>query len=147
MWVSAIDIRRKILPKRILWPTSAAVLALYTAASIAEGEPAKIGQILLAAGSCGALFAALYCFCPEGMGFGDVRLIVLNSLAVGWFGVSAAWVAVAAGFVFAFPLVLWFMFRHGAKKGLAIQSPFGPFLVAGAGAVILAEAAGATSFP
>ena len=147
VWVSVIDIRERILPKRILWPTGGIVLVLYVAAAIAEGEPVRILQALLAGGSCGAIFAIIYYIYPEGMGFGDVRLVTVNGLAVGWFGISAAWVGIAAGFLLAFPLSVWFLLRHGVKKGLATQSPFGPFLVAGSGLVALTEAIGVTALP
>ena len=147
VWVSVIDIRERILPKRILWPTAATVLVLYAAAVIAESEPLRILQVLLAAGSCGAIFAIIYYIYPEGMGFGDVRLVTVNGLAVGWFGISAAWVGIAAGFLLAFPLSVWFLLRHGVKKGLATQSPFGPFLVAGSGLIAFTEVVGATALP
>ena len=147
VWVSVIDIRERILPKRILWPTGGVVLMLYVAAAIVEGEPMRILQAVLAGGSCGAIFAIIYYIYPEGMGFGDVRLVTVNGLAVGWFGISAAWVGIAAGFLLAFPLSVWFLLRYGVRKGLATQSPFGPFLVAGSGLVALAEAAGTTALP
>ena len=147
VWVSVIDIRERILPKRIHWPAGGVVLALYAAAAAVEGEPLRILQAVLAGGSCGAIFAIIYYIYPEGMGFGDVRLVTVNGLTVGWFGISAAWVGIAAGFLLAFPLSVWFLLRHGVRKGLATQSPFGPFLVAGSGLVSLAEATGVTALP
>lgn len=147
VWVSVIDIRERILPKRILWPAGGIVLVLYAAAAAVEGEPLRILQAVLAGGSCGAIFAIIYYIYPEGMGFGDVRLVTVNGLAAGWFGISAAWVGIAAGFLLAFPLSVWFLLRHGVRKGLATQSPFGPFLVAGSGLVALAEATGVTALP
>ena len=147
VWVSVIDIRKRILPKRILWPTAGIVAALYLVASVVESEPLRMLQVVLAGGSCGAIFAIIYYIYPEGMGFGDVRLVTVNGLAVGWFGISAAWVGIAAGFLLAFPLSVWFLLRYGVKKGMATQSPFGPFLVVGSGLVALAEATGVTAFP
>ena len=147
VWVSVIDIRERILPKRILWPTAFIVLVLYATAAAVEGEPLRILQTVLAGGSCGAIFAIIYYIYPEGMGFGDVRLVTVNGLAVGWFGISAAWAGIAAGFLLAFPLSVWFLLRHGVKKGMATQSPFGPFLVAGSGLTALAEATGTTVLP
>jgi len=147
VWVSVIDLQTKILPKKIIWPTGGFVLAFFIVAAIVESEPSRILASVLAGASCGAVFFIIYYIYPEGMGFGDVRLVALNGLAVGWFGISAAWVSLALGFVLAFPLSVWFLIRHGVRKGLKVESPFGPFLVAGAGLAALLEALGITDLP
>ena len=147
VWVSVIDLRTKLLPKRIIWPTGAAVLALYVAAGIAEAEPSRILATVLGGASCGAIFFIIYYIYPEGMGFGDVRLVTINGVAVGWFGISAAWISLVLGFFLAFPLSAWFIIRHGARKGMKIESPFGPFLVGGAALAILLEVVGISDFP
>ena len=85
MWVSGDrTFRTKLLPKRIIWPTGAAVLALYVVAGIVEAEPSRILAARRWAGaSCGAIFFIIYYLYPEGMGFGDVRLVTINGVAVG----------------------------------------------------------------
>ena len=147
VWVAVIDFRTKLLPKKIIWPTGLAVLGLYVVAAIVETEPSRILAAVLAGASCGAIFSIIYYLYPEGMGFGDVRLVTMNGLAVGWFGISAAWVSLVLGFVLAFPLSVWFLIRHGVSKGLKVESPFGPFLVAGAGLAMVLEALGVTDLP
>ncbi len=147
IWVSVIDLRTKLLPKKIIWPTGAAVLVLHAAAALTEGEPVRILSVALAGASCGAIFFIIYYIYPQGMGFGDVRLVTINGLAVGWFGIGAAWLGLVLGFVLAFPLSVWFLLRHGVREGLRVESPFGPFLVAGAGLAALLEATGATNLP
>lgn len=101
-------------------------VGVFIVAAIVESEPSRILASVLAGASCGAVFFIIYYIYPEGMGFGDVRLVALNGLAVGWFGISAAWVSLALGFVLAFPLSVWFLIRHGVRKGLKVESPFGP---------------------
>ena len=147
VWVSVIDFRTKLLPKRIIWPTGAAALALYVVAGIVEAEPSRILAAALGGASCGAIFFIIYYVYPEGMGFGDVRLVTINGVAVGWFGISAAWISLVLGFLLAFPLSAWFIIRHGVRRGMKVESPFGPFLVGGAALAILLEAAGISNFP
>jgi len=148
VWVSVIDLKETRLPTRIIWSTAGVVLALYIVASIVESEPSRILEFLLAGGSCGAIFYIIhyiiYIIRSEWLDLwlGDVRLVTLNGLTVGWFGISAAWVGMALGFVVAFPLSVWFLIRHGVREGLKTQSPFGPFLVAGAGLSALLEVLG-----
>jgi len=147
VWVSVINLQTKILPKQIIWLTGGVVLVLFTVAAILEGEPSRILEFLLAGASCSAIFYIIYTIYPEGIGFGGVRLVTLNSLTVGWFGISAAWVSLALGVVLAFFLSVWLLIRHGVGKGSKIESPSGPILVAGAGVAALLEASGITDLP
>lgn len=140
-----IDIRHKILPTKILRPTGLIAFALVVAAALVEGDPIQILYSFLSAASCWAIFYFIYWFNPKQMGYGDVRLVTVNGVVVGWYGISAAWLSLALAFFLAFPLTVWFLLRHGIRKGMTVESPFGPFLVAAAGLVSLSEAVGLTS--
>ena len=58
---------------------------------MAAGEPARFGWAAAGATSVGVLLELAYRLRPDRMGFGDVRLIIVNSLLAGWWGLEWAW--------------------------------------------------------
>lgn len=137
VWLAVTDWRTGLLPTRVIWPAAGAVWVLYAAAALLEGEPAGLIGAALGAAACGAALGAVHLAHPPSMGFGDVRLSVLNGLLCGWWGWQAALVGLMAGFVAAMPEAVVVLVR----QGLRASRPLGPYLVAGAGAVALWSAA------
>ncbi len=135
--LAVTDYRTRLLPTRVIWPAAGAVWVLYAAASLIEGEPAGLIGAALGAAVCGAVLAAIHFVHPPSMGFGDVRLSVLNGLLCGWWGWQAALLGLMAGFVLALPEAVVVL----ARQGLRATRPLGPYLVAGAAAVVLWSAA------
>lgn len=133
VWLAVTDLRTGLLPTRVIWPTAGAVWALYAAASLIEAEPAGLIGAALGAAICGAILAAVHFAHPPSMGFGDVRLSVLNGLLCGWWGWQAALVGLLAGFALAVPDALIVIIRHGMRA----TRPLGPYLVAGAAAAVV----------
>jgi leader peptidase (prepilin peptidase)/N-methyltransferase len=117
--VSATDIRKRIIPNRIVLPAAALVLVGMTAV---EPSPQwAIGAL----GASAFLFVALLAY-PSGMGMGDVKLALLLGAATGWY----APVALMVGMVSALVPSAVLLARHGAAaRKMAI--PFGPFLALG----------------
>ena len=101
---------------------------LYVAASLLEAEPGRLIGAVLGAGACGGIMAAVHFVHPPSLGFGDVRLSVLNGLLCGWWGWEVALLGLVAGFVFALPEALVVLVRHGTGT----SRPLGPYLLAGA---------------
>ena len=130
--LAVTDHRTGLLPTRMIWPAAGAVWALYAAASLIEGEPAGLIGAALGAGLCGALLAAVHFVHPPSMGFGDVRLSVLNGLLCGWWGWQVALLAFTAGFVLALPEALVVL----ARQGMRASRPLGPYLLAGTAAAV-----------
>ncbi len=130
MWLAVTDLRTGLLPTRLIWPTAGVVWVLYAAASLIEAEPAGLIGAALGAAVCGAILAAVHFAHPPSMGFGDVRLSVLNGLLCGWWGWQFALAGLTAGFVLALPEALIVIVRHGMRA----SRPLGPYLIAGAAA-------------
>lgn len=126
-WLSVIDWRTRLLPTRVIWAAAGAVWVLYSAASLIESDPAGLVGAVVGGLGCGAALAAVHFAHPPSLGFGDVRLGVLNGLMLGWWGWQAAVAGLAAGFVLALPQAVWTLIREGARTG----KPLGPYLVAG----------------
>lgn len=130
--LAVTDLRTGLLPTRVIWPTAGVVWAFYTAASLSEAEPAGVIGAALGAAVCGGILAAVHFAHPPSMGFGDVRLSVLNGLLCGWWGWQLALVGLMAGFALALPEALIVILRHGMRA----SRPLGPYLLAGSAAAV-----------
>lgn len=132
-----IDCRTGLLPTRTIWPTAGVVAVLLCAASLVEGDPAGLAHAAVGAAICGAILAAIHFIHPPSMGFGDVRLSVLNGLLCGWWGWQVALVGLVGGFVLAFPEAVVVLARHGLRT----SRPLGPYLLGGTAAAVAWAAA------
>ncbi len=128
--LAVTDLRTGRLPTRLIWPTAGTVWLLYAVASLVEAEPGGLIGAAVGAAVCGAIMAAVHFIHPPGMGFGDVRLSVLNGLLCGWWGWDVALWGLAAGFALAVPEALVVLVRQGRSA----SRPLGPYLLAGTAA-------------
>ena len=82
-----IDLLHHLLPVRILYP----VLVLDASLIVADSIAHRNGHGLLVAAAAAAgwftLFFVLNYARPDALGFGDVRLVALVGLCLGWLGV------------------------------------------------------------
>ena len=119
VWLSVVDIRRRIVPNRIVLPAAAAMLAARTIA-----HPSVV-WFAAGAGAALVLLAAAVAN-PAGMGMGDVKLALLLGFAVG----RAVPVAIVVALVALLVPGLAILARHG-RGARAIGIPFAPFLAVG----------------
>ncbi|MGH3000477.1 MAG: prepilin peptidase, partial [Gaiellaceae bacterium] len=124
--VSVVDVRRRIIPNRIILPAAAIVLAARTII-----HPSVV-WIVAGAGAAAFLLAAALVR-PGGMGMGDVKLALLLGVAVGRTVPLALAVALVAAAVPSVALLV----RHGAR-GRTMGIPFAPFLALGGVVALLA---------
>jgi leader peptidase (prepilin peptidase) / N-methyltransferase len=118
--LSAIDLRHRIVPNRIVLPAALVVLLAQTAL-----EPSP-EWALAALGASGFLLVAALAY-PAGMGMGDVKLALLLGAMLGRTVPVALMVGMFAALV---PSVV-LLARHGsAARKMGI--PFAPFLAFGA---------------
>jgi leader peptidase (prepilin peptidase) / N-methyltransferase len=117
--ISAVDIAHRIVPDRIVLPSTAIVLVAQTIR-----EP-SVEWILAAFGAALFLFLAVLVY-PAGMGMGDVKLALLMGAALG----KLVSVALMVGMVSALVPGVYLLARHGrAARKMGI--PFAPFLALG----------------
>jgi leader peptidase (prepilin peptidase)/N-methyltransferase len=119
--LAAIDIRRRILPDRIVLPATAVTLVAQAALA-----PGRTPEYLLA-----ALGALLFLFIPAllrpgALGLGDVKLALLLGAALGRDVVPALTVGLLAAGGFAALLLL-----VQGRVALKSTMPLGPFLALG----------------
>ena len=117
--ISAVDLEHRIVPDRIVLPSTLVVL---TAQTIRDPSP----EWFIAA-FCAALFLFLAVLAyPAGMGMGDVKLALLMGAALG----KLVAVAMMIGMLAALVPGIYLMARHGqAARKMGI--PFAPFLAIG----------------
>ena len=117
--ISAVDLKHRIVPDRIVLPATVVVLVAQTLR-----EP-SLEWLLCALGASLFLFLAVLAY-PAGMGMGDVKLALLMGAALGKYVA----VALMLGMIVALVPGLYLLARHGqAARKMAI--PFAPFLALG----------------
>jgi leader peptidase (prepilin peptidase)/N-methyltransferase len=118
--ISAIDLRHRIVPNRIVLPATAVALPVQT---LLHPSPE---WALAALGASLFLFLAVLAY-PAGMGMGDVKLALFMGAVLG----KAVAVALMLGMIAALVPGIYLLVRHGSKaRKMAI--PFAPFLAFGA---------------
>jgi leader peptidase (prepilin peptidase) / N-methyltransferase len=117
--ISIVDVRRRIVPNRLVLPAAAIVLAARTVV-----HPSLV-WVAAGAGAAALLLVAAIVR-PGGMGMGDVKLALLLGVAVGRSVPLALVIALAAAMVPSIAILL----RNGSR-GRAMAIPFAPFLALG----------------
>jgi leader peptidase (prepilin peptidase)/N-methyltransferase len=126
--LSIIDLRHRIIPNRIVYPSLAAFGAYILVVALAGGglDATRAAIGMLAYGGSLLLVAIVS---PAGMGMGDVKLASLIGLVLGSVGLRYVAVAAGAGILMGGVGAIAALLA-GASRKQAI--PFGPFLAAGA---------------
>lgn len=136
--LAATDLRSHRLPDRVTYPAYGVCSAALLVDAAVHGT---WGALLtgLAAGATAVLVSGLAWFVsPQGLGLGDVKLLGLLGLVLGWFGWGVLMAGVFLGLLAgALASVLLLATR---RAGWRTAIPFGPPLLAGA---VLALALGA----
>jgi leader peptidase (prepilin peptidase)/N-methyltransferase len=125
--IALIDLRHRIIPNRLTYPSLLLFSLVVVLARVigGVGDPARAGIGLLLYG--GILFVVAVV--SRGMGMGDVKLAALIGLVLGSLGLR--FVGVAAGAAIAFGGlggVVALVMGKGRKSAI----PFGPYLAVGA---------------
>ncbi|WP_419947073.1 prepilin peptidase [Candidatus Poriferisodalis sp.] len=135
--LSIADLRTRLLPTKLIWPTAALVWVLYSGASLLRGEVDGLLGALAGALVGSAPVLLIHLLHPPSMGFGDVRFCVLNGLVCGWWGWHVALLGVTASFLAALPEAVVMM----ARQGIRASRPLGPYLALGTAAAAIWSAA------
>lgn len=123
------------LPDRLTLPAFAGAFVLLGLSAVVDGQVGRLGWAVACAVAVAALYLVLILISPSGMGLGDGKTALSVGLITGWFGWATAFVATAAGFVFAgiYAAGLLVTRRAGRKDHI----PHGPFMLLGAVAALL----------
>lgn len=130
-----IDIAVHRLPDRLTLRAYPILAGLLAVAALAAGEPQRLLGVFTGGLVAGVGYLALVLIRPDQLGLGDAKLAGLLGLALGWWGLSAVVLACALAFVLSGILGLALLVTRRVRLDSAL--PLGPFLVAGAFAVLL----------
>ena len=128
--LAAVDLAVHRLPDRVTLPAYAAVTTALLVDALALGTWPALLRAGLAGAAAFGLAAAAAVLSPRGLGFGDVKLLGLLGLVLGWVGWGVLLAGVLLGLVAgaAASLTLIVAGRAGWRTAL----PFGPPLLVGA---------------
>lgn len=136
--LAAIDIVVHRLPDRLTLPAYPVVVLLLGAAALVDGRWESLVRALAAGLVTGLGHLALVLLRPDQLGLGDAKLAGVLGIALGWFGWDDLLYGTALAFVACAVTGLGVL---AARRGtLRTDLPLGPFMVAGAFAVIFAAA-------
>ncbi|MEU8585656.1 A24 family peptidase [Streptomyces sp. NPDC048664] len=136
--LALVDFRVQRLPDVLTLPVAALALVLLGAAAVLPRHAGDWPTALLGALVLGGVYFLLFLVNPRGMGFGDVKLALGLGAVLGWYGWPTVVLGTFAGFLLGGLYGLWLVVLRRAGRRTSI--PFGPFLIAGALAGVLAGA-------
>lgn len=116
------DLRRGVIPNRVLLPAALAGLAIAAAL-----EPSSLPERLAAGAGAGGFMLVFALIRPAELGMGDVKLVAVIGLLLGQAVIPALLIGLGAGSVYA----LFLLLRHGSEARKRTL-PLGPFLALGA---------------
>jgi leader peptidase (prepilin peptidase)/N-methyltransferase len=125
--LASTDLQARVLPNRIVFPATAAVLG-WQLAFFSDQAP----EWLLAALGAAVFMLLPALIRPGAMGMGDVKLAMLLGAALGRDVLSA----LTIGCLAVVPVALWLLVRRRGVRTATV--PLGPFLALGAAVVLLA---------
>ncbi|WP_343901074.1 A24 family peptidase, partial [Nocardioides aquaticus] len=132
--LGAVDLRTRLLPKVLVLPATAWLVAVAAVAALLGGpaETDALVRSLVALVAARTAYWLLWFVRSAGLGFGDVRLAAMVGAGLGQLGWAEVLVGLYAGFlVFGVPGALWALVRRD-RSLLRAAYPFGPFLLLGA---------------
>jgi leader peptidase (prepilin peptidase) / N-methyltransferase len=131
--LAVIDVETLRLPDRLTLPSYPVGLVLLAL----PGDWPALGKAVLAAAVAGAAAFLLALLAPRGgLGFGDVKLLGVLGLFLGWLGWGVLVVGVALGFLLGAVVAVGMLASR--RAGLRDHLAFGPWLIAGALAAVVA---------
>ncbi len=136
--LAQVDLAVHRLPDRVTYPAAAVVAAALLADAALLGTWPDLLRALLAAAAAGGVSLLGALAGPSGLGLGDVKLLALLGLVLGWAGWGVLLAGVFLGLLAgaAVSLLLVATGRAGWRTAL----PFGPPLLLGAVLALLVEA-------
>ena len=133
--LAVIDARTKRLPNRIMFPLYAFGAVGLTLASAVGHE---WWRLIAAAGAAALLYGLFWLFRFFGpMGFGDVKLVGVLGLYLGWVGLPAVVTGLILGMLAAALTGIGMMIVRRAT--LKTELAYGPYLIAGSWAALALE--------
>jgi leader peptidase (prepilin peptidase)/N-methyltransferase len=133
--LSFIDLETYLLPKKLVWPAAVLVLLSFVVIAAIDNRWDDLQRALLGGIASTLAVGLMWFIYPRGMGFGDVRLMMVLGMLTGWQSRGTVLAGFALAFVLggALSMVLLVTRLRGRKDAI----PFGPWLCLGCMVAIL----------
>ncbi|MDP9460805.1 MAG: A24 family peptidase [Actinomycetota bacterium] len=128
--LGSVDLLAHRLPDRVSYPAYAVCVVAFALDAAVLGAEGPLLRALAASAVAFTGGAAAAALSPEGLGFGDVKLLGLLGLVLGWAGWGVLLAGVFLGLVAGGAVSL--LLVAGRRAGWRTALPFGPPLLAGA---------------
>jgi leader peptidase (prepilin peptidase) / N-methyltransferase len=128
--LAQVDLAVHRLPDRVVLPSIAVVAAAALVDALVLGSWDELLRALLAGAAAFTAAAAVGFISPRGLGFGDVKLLGLLGVLLGWFGWPVLLLGVLLGFAVGALVSLGLLAAR--RAGWRTEIAFGPSLLAGA---------------
>lgn len=128
--LGAVDLASHRLPDRVTFPAYAVCGAALVVDAAVLGSWPSLLRAILAAGAAFAVSAGVAAIAPEGLGYGDVKLLGLLGLVLGWAGWGVLLAGVLLGLLTGALVSVALMAAR--RAGWRTALPFGPPLLVGA---------------
>lgn len=136
-WVAAaglllavVDLAAHRLPDVVTSPAAVVCAAAFVVDAAVTGSWGAVGRAILAAAASGVVAGLAWLAVPAGLGLGDVKLLALLGLVLGWAGWDVLLAGVFLGLVVGSVVSLALIATRRAGWRTAV--PFGPPLLTGA---------------
>jgi len=124
------DLDEKLLPNRILYPGTSAVVVLLAAGALVEGALTPFRNGLIAGAVYFGILLVLGLINPKGMGFGDVKMAFVIGLVLGfWDWRVLAQALILTGLIGGIPALFLMAVKKVSKE---YPIPYGPAMILGA---------------
>jgi leader peptidase (prepilin peptidase)/N-methyltransferase len=128
--LGAVDLAVHRLPDRVTYPAAAVCVAAFLVDAVVLGSWGALARALAAGAAAFAVATAVRVLAPDGFGFGDVKLLGLLGLVLGWFGWGVLLAGVFLGLLTGAMVSLGLLATR--RVGWRTAIPFGPPLLVGA---------------
>jgi leader peptidase (prepilin peptidase)/N-methyltransferase len=141
--LGAVDLAAHRLPDRVTGAAAAVCAAALVVDAAVAGSWDALARAVLAALAAGGVAGLAWLLVPAGLGLGDVKLLALLGLVLGWLGwgvlLAGVFLGLLAGSLAAVVLVA------AGRAGWRTALPFGPPLLTGAVLAVALQTVGSLS--
>lgn len=128
--LSIIDQKTMLLPKKLIYPTLIVSLVGLSVVALLINDYSRILWMIIGGLGSFIIYFLIWYFFPKGLGYGDVRLVLLTGSILGWFSIGHIVLGLTLPFIILSIILLPLMIAK--VVGRKTKVPLGPWIILGA---------------